>query len=129
MVLCCTVHIRQNAQAPALLLNPTAIQEDTIIIICTLFPPDIISSVSASPRLIEEEQWQRASMRNSSGWDGKLRVAASPATDDSDYSDEDAPSVEQIEADEGRASKIAGMRLPSILCFPFLSRFPGCSRC
>lgn len=44
---------------------------------------------------------------NKSGWDGKLRVnkqatLANPeALSDPDYSDEDAPPVEQIEADEG----------------------------
>ncbi len=42
-----------------------------------------------------------------SGWDGKLRVnkqatLANPeALSDPDYSDEDAPPVDQIEADEG----------------------------
>jgi len=43
------------------------------------------------------------------GWDGKLRVdkekkavLANPeALEDSDYSDEDAPPVDQIDADEG----------------------------
>lgn len=41
------------------------------------------------------------------GWDGKLRVnrqatLANPeALEDPDYSDEDAPPVDQIEADEG----------------------------
>ena len=43
------------------------------------------------------------------GWDGKLRldknkqaVLANPeALEDSDYSDEDAPRVQQIDADEG----------------------------
>lgn len=44
---------------------------------------------------------------NKSGWDGKLRVTkqatlANPeALSDPEYSDEDAPPVEQIEADEG----------------------------
>lgn len=45
--------------------------------------------------------------RSSAGWDGKLRVnkqatLANPeALSDPDYSDEDAPPPEQIEADEG----------------------------
>ena len=45
--------------------------------------------------------------RDKSGWDGKLRVnkqatLANPeALEDSDYSDEDAPPPDQIEADEG----------------------------
>jgi protein phosphatase 1 regulatory subunit 7 len=46
---------------------------------------------------------------NKSGWDGKLRldknkkaVLANPeALSDPDYSDEDAPPVDQIQADEG----------------------------
>ncbi|TKA73561.1 hypothetical protein B0A49_04089 [Cryomyces minteri] len=47
------------------------------------------------------------SPRSSSGWDGKLRVdkkatLANPeALSDPEYSDEDAPPVDQIEADEG----------------------------
>ena len=46
--------------------------------------------------------------RDSKGWDGKLRVdkkavLANPeALSDPDYSDGDAPPVEQIDADEGR---------------------------
>lgn len=45
-----------------------------------------------------------------SGWDGKLRVnkqatLANPeALSDPDYSDEDAPPVDQIEADEGMSN-------------------------
>ena len=43
------------------------------------------------------------SPRSSSGWDGKLRVEkrAEVINGDTDYSDEDAPPVEQIAADEG----------------------------
>lgn len=47
--------------------------------------------------------------RDSNGWDGKLRVEkkavlANPeALSDSEYSDENAPPMEQIEADEGRS--------------------------
>jgi len=47
--------------------------------------------------------------KDSRGWDGKLRVEkkavlANPeALSDSDYSDENSPSVDQIEADEGRS--------------------------
>jgi protein phosphatase 1 regulatory subunit 7 len=47
--------------------------------------------------------------RDSKGWDGKLRidrraVITNPeALSDPDYSDEDAPPVDQIEADEGMA--------------------------
>jgi hypothetical protein len=46
--------------------------------------------------------------RDSHGWDGKLRVdrravLTNPeALSDPDYTDEDAPPVYQIEADEGR---------------------------
>lgn len=52
-----------------------------------------------------------ADMKDRSGWDGKLRVGDSSrravltnpeALEDSDYSDEDAPSVEEISADEGK---------------------------
>jgi hypothetical protein len=48
-----------------------------------------------------------SSVHSKSGWDGKLRVnkqatLANPeALSDPDYSDEDAPPPEQIEADEG----------------------------
>ena len=46
--------------------------------------------------------------RDSKGWDGKLRVdrkavvVNTDALSDPEYSDEDAPPVEQIGADEGR---------------------------
>jgi protein phosphatase 1 regulatory subunit 7 len=46
-------------------------------------------------------------MKNSEGWDGKMRVEPKAvitnpeALEDSDYSDPDAPPVEEIEADEG----------------------------
>ena len=45
---------------------------------------------------------------NSKGWDGKLRVERKAVVtnaeklSDPEYSDEDAPPVEQISADEGR---------------------------
>ena len=48
-----------------------------------------------------------SSPRDSQGWDGKLRVERKAiitnpeALSDPDYSDEDAPPVAQIEADEG----------------------------
>ena len=50
------------------------------------------------------------SLRDSQGWDGKLRlerraVITNPEVlSDPDYSDEDAPPAEQIEADEGLPS-------------------------
>lgn len=46
-------------------------------------------------------------MKNKEGWDGKMRmepkaVITNPeALEDSNYSDPDAPPVEEIEADEG----------------------------
>ena len=46
-------------------------------------------------------------MKDNKGWDGKLRVGPQAtitnpeAIEDPDYSDEDAPPVEEIEADEG----------------------------
>jgi protein phosphatase 1 regulatory subunit 7 len=48
-----------------------------------------------------------STQHSKSGWDGKLRVnkqatlANFEALSDPDYSDEDAPPVDQIEADEG----------------------------
>lgn len=47
-------------------------------------------------------------MKNKEGWDGKLRmepkaVITNPeALEDSDYSDPEAPPVEEIDADEGK---------------------------
>lgn len=47
--------------------------------------------------------------RDSKGWDGKLRVEKKAEVvnadilSDPDYSDEDAPPVEQIQADDGRS--------------------------
>lgn len=66
---------------------------------------------------------------NKSGWDGKLRldknkkaVLANPeALSDPDYSDEDAPPVDQIQADEGislvsvRASSLPVLTRPTRL--------------
>ena len=46
-------------------------------------------------------------MKDSQGWDGKLRVDRHPvianpeAVEDPDYADEDAPPVQEIQADEG----------------------------
>lgn len=59
-----------------------------------------------SPHMGESTNGSRP--RDSSGWDGKLRIGkkavlANPeALSDSDYSDKNAPPVDQIEADEGR---------------------------
>jgi protein phosphatase 1 regulatory subunit 7 len=53
--------------------------------------------------------------RDSNGWDGKLRtekkavLANAEALSDSEFSDENAPPVEQIEADEGRFGKVTVM--------------------
>lgn len=53
-----------------------------------------------------------SSPHSKSGWDGKLRVApkkavlANPeALSDPEYSDEDAPPVDEIQADEGRCTE------------------------
>lgn len=49
----------------------------------------------------------RASLRDSQGWDGKLRldkkavVTNAEILSDPEYSDDEAPPVDQIEADEG----------------------------
>lgn len=51
---------------------------------------------------------KRASLRDSQGWDGKLRldkkavVTNAEILSDLEYSDDEAPPVDQIEADEGR---------------------------
>lgn len=51
---------------------------------------------------------QRASLRDSQGWDGKLRLNKKAAVtnaeilSDPEYSDDEAPPVDQIGADEGR---------------------------
>ena len=51
-----------------------------------------------------------SSLRDSKGWDGKLRldkkavVTNAEIISDPEYSDEDAPPVEQISADEGTCS-------------------------
>ena len=56
-------------------------------------------------------------LRDSNGWDGKLRVdrravISNPeALSDPDYSDEDAPPVEQIDADEGRSREFSQMHI------------------
>jgi hypothetical protein len=72
------------------------------------------TDADSAPKATDEQQRQLinarttgAGMKNSSGWDGKLRVernaviANSEALEDPDYTDEDAPPPDQIEADEG----------------------------
>jgi hypothetical protein len=63
-------------------------------------------------------------MKDSKGWDGKLRVEPKAtitnpeALEDPDYSDEDAPPVEEINADEGEfttAILVIGRRRNSVL--------------
>lgn len=50
---------------------------------------------------------KRASLRDSQGWDGKLRldkkavVTNAEVLSDPEHSDDEAPPVDQIEADEG----------------------------
>jgi hypothetical protein len=57
-------------------------------------------------------------MKDSKGWDGKLRVdrhavITNPeALEDPNYSDEDAPPVEEIEADEGTNWRGPGRLMP-----------------
>jgi hypothetical protein len=63
---------------------------------------------------------------NKSGWDGKLRldknkkaVLANPeALSDPDYSDEDAPPVDQIQADEGISLAFVRTSLLPVLTRP-----------
>ncbi|GMG25614.1 unnamed protein product [Aspergillus oryzae var. brunneus] len=65
-------------------------------------------------------------MKDSKGWDGKLRVGPQAtitnpeAIEDPDYSDEDAPPVEEIEADEGMCSTKICLRQNQItrIAFP-----------
>lgn len=67
-------------------------------------PPTVAQELSKQE---DENQTSTSSPRSKSGWDGKLRVERKPvitnpeALEDSDYSDEDAPPVDVIEADEG----------------------------
>ena len=55
-------------------------------------------------------------MKDSKGWDGKLRVGqhaeiTNPeALEDPEYSDPEAPPVEEIEADEGMSSSVIFLR-------------------
>ena len=55
-------------------------------------------------------------MKNKEGWDGKLRmepkaVITNPeALGDSDYSDPEAPPVEEIDADEGKVLAVMHAR-------------------
>ena len=64
---------------------------------------------SGDPQIKNGSSSKPSTPHSKSGWDGKLRVnkqatLANPeALSDPDYSDEDAPPVDQIEADEGRA--------------------------
>ncbi|KZF22054.1 protein phosphatase 1 regulatory subunit SDS22 [Xylona heveae TC161] len=67
-------------------------------------PPQVQTQISA-PQDPEHQEHQQP--RDSKGWDGKLRVAPRRAVitnpealSDPEYSDEDAPPVEQIDADE-----------------------------
>lgn len=59
------------------------------------------------PLLESSPSIRASSLRDSQGWDGKLRVAKKAVVanaeilSDLEYSDEDAPPVEQISADEG----------------------------
>ncbi|KAL2007842.1 hypothetical protein VTN00DRAFT_7824 [Thermoascus crustaceus] len=59
-----------------------------------------------APAETDGQQHDTGIMKDNNGWDGKLRVERNAvvtnpeAVEDPDYSDEDAPPVEQIEADE-----------------------------
>lgn len=61
-----------------------------------------------------------SSLRDSQGWDGKLRVEKKAVItnaeilSDPEYSDEDAPPVEQISADEGTSAFPSGAVLAHI---------------
>lgn len=70
-------------------------------------------------------------MKNSEGWDGKMRVEPKAvitnpeALEDSDYSDPDAPPVEEIEADEGTNPAERLQAVCSELICLSLSRYSG----
>ncbi len=95
--------------------------------ICMIvFPQNFIKDTFAANQKSGMEDTQettpssnRSSLRDSQGWDGKLRlkknalVANAEIISDLDYSDEDAPPVEQIGADDGRG-------LSEFLPFPLI---------
>lgn len=60
---------------------------------------------------------KRASLRDSQGWDGKLRldkkavVTNAEILSDPEYSDDEAPPVDQIEADEGRLGPLQDLAI------------------
>lgn len=59
----------------------------------------------------------RASLRDSQGWDGKLRldrkavVTNAEILSDPEYSDDEAPPVDQIAADEGRCGHLQDLAI------------------
>lgn len=59
----------------------------------------------------------RASLRDSHGWDGKLRldrkavVTNAEILSDPEYSDDEAPPVDQIAADEGRCGHLQDLAI------------------
>lgn len=73
------------------------------------------SSPNGTPRTNSASSKPTTPISNKSGWDGKLRVQkqatlANPeALSDPEYSDEDAPPVQQIEADEGTTAAVASL--------------------
>ncbi|KAL2371367.1 hypothetical protein RJ035_005387 [Blastomyces gilchristii] len=76
-------------------------------------PPQAASSTpTPSPPANDEIDDSNAAMKDSKGWDGKLRVErhavlTNPeALEDPDYSDENAPPLEEIEADEDLLSDL-----------------------
>lgn len=68
--------------------------------------PDAATDGNTTPK--SEGSHSHTGARSKSGWDGKLRVdkkailTNSEALSDPEYSDEDAPPVEELLADEGR---------------------------
>lgn len=74
--------------------------------------------VRVQPSKMEESQESCRSgtgsiLRDSQGWDGKLRmdkqavITNATILSDPEYSDEDAPPVEQIGADEGKSPRLS----------------------
>lgn len=75
------------------------------------------SDAPSDPKAPANGTTNGATPRDSKGWDGKLRVERRAVVtnaeilSDPEYSDEDAPPVEQIDADEGRLCSILSMFL------------------
>jgi hypothetical protein len=93
-------------------LSGSSPQKKQLIILCSfLYVIALNLTTYHNFEPFKTEQINTFNMKDRNGWDGKLRVddpdnrraiLANPeALEDPDYSDEDAPPVEEIGADEG----------------------------